>query len=87
MVLAVHIKGLDKNVGKINSYSFGIFVPGIEWYMTPLFSQSFQISMSALATQMVVITFALTRLDPIIADVGVGTDWLLMDVPVKVTID
>ena len=50
IVLTVHVKGLDKYVGKVNSHSFGIFVPGIEWYMTPLFSQSFQISMSALRT-------------------------------------
>ena len=54
--------------------------------MTLLLSQSFQKSMSALRTQIVVITLASTLWGPIIADVGVGTDWLQMDVPVKVTI-
>ena len=46
----------------------------------------FQTSMSAHSIQMIVITLALTRLDPIIVDVGVGTDWLQINVSVKVYI-
>ena len=42
--------------------------------------------MSALATQMVVITLALTQMDPIIVHVGLGTHWLPMDIPVEVYI-
>ena len=40
--------------------------------------------MSAHSTQMVVITFALTQMDPIIVAVGVGTHWIQIDIPVKV---
>lgn len=40
--------------------------------------------MSAHSTQMVVITFALTQMDPIIVAVGVGTHWIQINIPVEV---
>ena len=40
--------------------------------------------MSAHSTQMVVINFALTQMDPIIVDVGVGTHCIQINIPVKV---
>ena len=67
---------MDENIGKDKSQPSGIVIQ-VTWLL-------FQISMSAHSTQMVVITFVLTQMDPIIVAVGVGTHWIQINIPVKV---